>query len=86
MNSVRVQPYGKLRTKFDRIALSMQVLNTVCQALKLAFCTSARGSEFMIDNEWCADFKVGTVIPKPVFELTYLLAANCEECQEGCPR
>jgi hypothetical protein len=72
--------HGKLRTKFDRMALSMHVANTACEWLRRAAFTSPNPAGFNIDGDWCPLFTVDEVICQNVLKLTYMLAEHCEDC------
>ena len=67
--------HGKLRTKFDRMAISVHVLNAVCRRWN-----ADRGNpDFNLSGDWAADFAAPGTIPKEAFEFTYIFADHCEQ-------
>ena len=66
--------HGKLRTKFDRMALAMHALHVLCKAFKEASAALA----FTVDGDWAPNFSLPLVISKNAIEMSYLLAEKCE--------
>ena len=68
--------HGKLRAKFDRLVLSMHVVDVVCQRWKDM--SVAEGFD-MSQSPWCdGDFSLPMVIPKKPIAVAYALAEVCE--------
>ena len=52
--------HGKLRTKFDRMALAMHALYVLCKKFKDA--STGAVAAFTVDNNWAPDFSMPLVI------------------------
>ncbi|CAK0883527.1 unnamed protein product, partial [Prorocentrum cordatum] len=70
--------HGKLRAKFDRLVISLHLLNTYCVAFKAA--RVARG--FSMEGAWGHDVNPSATIPNNVVEMAYFLCAHFEETRE----
>ena len=67
--------HGKLRTKFDRMALSMHALYMVCKS----FTQASAAADFTVAGDWSPNFEVPLVISKKAIQMAYLLAEKCEK-------
>ncbi|CAK0824195.1 unnamed protein product, partial [Prorocentrum cordatum] len=65
---------GKLRTKFDRMALSMHALHVVCQRFR----ESTAPAQYRLDDNWAHNFSAPPVVSKKAVAVAYLLAEKCE--------
>ena len=68
--------HGKLRTKFDRMVLSVHVLRTVC--VSWAAYLRAEPAGATVGTDWCPDFDVPRDISVNVVEFAYLFADHAE--------
>lgn len=66
--------HGKLRTKFDRMALAMHALYVLCKKFKEA----SAELPFTVDGDWASNFSLPVVISKNAIAMAYLLAEKCE--------
>ncbi|CAK0832518.1 unnamed protein product [Prorocentrum cordatum] len=69
---------GKLRAKFDRMALSMHALHVVCQRFR----ESTAPAQYRLDDNWAHNFSVPPVVSKKAVAMAYLLAEKCEHTWE----
>jgi hypothetical protein len=68
--------HGKLRAKFNRMALSLHVLQAVCAAWR----STADATD--IADTWGLDFQADAQIPKQVFEFAYAFCDHAEKVWE----
>ncbi|CAK0862761.1 unnamed protein product, partial [Prorocentrum cordatum] len=66
--------HGKLRTKFDRMALSTHALHVVCQRFR----ESTAPAQYRLDDNWAHNFSAPPVVSKKAVAMAYLLAEKCE--------
>ena len=64
--------HGKLRTKFDRLVVSLHILNALCRAWRL------RGDQTDITGNWGVDFAATPAIPLQVVKSAYAFCHHAE--------
>jgi hypothetical protein len=70
--------HGKLRTKFDRLTLSLHVAEAIAEKAYVAEAAHTGDGAFDVGQDWCPNFNPGYIIHNSSFLFAYAFGATCE--------